>query len=485
MRIIAFVLFFLPACVFSVSKEAMLRDFEIIKNTYEVRYAPGEWKKQHLDWELEPFAEKAILAIKEMKKPDVKEYQHIVSLFLQSMRDIHVKPQFYSTESSSLPFSLRTAEGRFFVASVDKKMNSLCIGDEVLAFDDIPIAECFDEIMRWKNYDFDSATDRALAARYLTQTFAAQDCIVKKGKVKVMLTRGEVELEWNYKPERITNGSWPEYSDLSCPDMCDPDYDKWPFMGTRRSFVPLLGEMLWESEQNAFFYAYLFEAGDGRKVGYLRIPFFVPSSDGAKEVEEFAKLITYFEDHSEALIIDVVDNPGGKAVFMYALLAMLTDKPLSLPKFQHTLTQQQIAQALEKIDELKDVQSDAEAQNALGSTLRGYPVTAKLAQSLVRHCQFLVSEWNLGKQISDFDFPMGLSELPPNRFVRYTKPLVVLTNELSVSCADFFPAILQDNGRAIIFGARQPAPEGLSPIFPTPTASALPPTPARPISPSE
>jgi hypothetical protein len=36
----------------------------------------------------------------------------------------------------------------------------------------------------------------------------------------------------------------------------------------------------------------------------------------------------------------------------------------------------------------------------------------------------------------------------------YTKPLIVLTDELSASGADMLPAIIQDNGRGLIFGMR-------------------------------
>jgi C-terminal processing protease CtpA/Prc len=38
--------------------------------------------------------------------------------------------------------------------------------------------------------------------------------------------------------------------------------------------------------------------------------------------------------------------------------------------------------------------------------------------------------------------------------VRYTKPMIVLTDEFSASGADMFPAIIQDNGRAPLVGMR-------------------------------
>lgn len=479
MRLLFVILLLIPLCIFSVNQEEMLRDFEIIKNTYQVRYAPGEWKKKYCDWELERAAEEATLLIMNMAKPNVKEYQYIVSMFLQSMRDIHVRPKFYSTEGSMLPFSLRSAENRYFVAAVHNKQGSIFVGDEVLAFDDIPTSQCFDEIVKRKNFDPRSPTESALATRYLTFSSAAQGFLVKRGKVKVTIKRGDeildLPMEWIYQPERISNGfltgEKKTENTLFQVNMSDPCYedilamqnqlslqkyhqidDKLPTIGNRKSFVPQLGDLLWESDKEAFFHAYLFETEEGRKVGYVRIPHFLTPLQ--KESEEFAKLITYFEDYSEALIIDVVDNPGGVALFMYSLLSMLTDKPLALPKFQHTLTQRQVSQALEKIDELSHVKSDEDAIKALGLTLNGLPVNARLAECLLKHCRFIVEEWNGGKQISGFDFPMGMSELPPHRFVRYTKPILVLTNELSISCADFFPAILKDNQRALIFGTK-------------------------------
>lgn len=506
MRVFLFIGAVFPALLFSVPplKEAMLSDFEIIKNAYHVRYAPGDWKKQHCDWEADQAADEAVLLIKNMKQPSTKAYQHIVALFLQSMRDLHVKIQFYSTEGSMLPFTMRTAENRFFISKVHEKFvelypDALNVGDEVLYIDDVPIVNCLEEMMVWKKFNPNSATDRALATRYLTFYSASHDFKVKQGEVKITVKRqnGEKEhlkMEWIYQPERVTNGYLAEAGKdeggLSYNiEMSDPFYEemsrlqnqlskqefgikdeKLKIIGARKSFVPLLGELLWQSEPDAFFHAYLFETEDQRKVGYVRIHTFSPpsikeSDEKHKEVDELAALISYFEVHSEALVIDVVDHPGGAALFMYTFASMLTKEPLIPPKFRRTMTQQHIAKALEQVVELEEVQSDDKAREVLGETLQGYPVNKQLAQGLLNHSRFLIDEWNLGKRITDYDYLLGMSVITPYPLAQYTKPIVVLTNELSISCGDFFPAILQDNGRALIFGSKTAGAGGAVNMF--------------------
>ncbi len=52
-------------------------------------------------------------------------------------------------------------------------------------------------------------------------------------------------------------------------------------------------------------------------------------------------------------------------------------------------------------------------------------------------------------------FPtFGFGALNPSTQTPYTKPILVLTSPRCYSCADFFPGILQWNGRARIFGER-------------------------------
>ena len=63
--------------------------------------------------------------------------------------------------------------------------------------------------------------------------------------------------------------------------------------------------------------------------------------------------------------------------------------------------------------------------------------------------------------------PTGSLTLDPAP-VRYTRPMIVLTDEFSASAADMFPAIIQDNGRAPLVGMRTMGAGGSVVGFPVP-----------------
>ncbi|PCI35874.1 MAG: hypothetical protein COB53_10560, partial [Elusimicrobia bacterium] len=119
------------------------------------------------------------------------------------------------------------------------------------------------------------------------------------------------------------------------------------------------------------------------------------------------------------------------------------------------LTGEEEAMQMAPILALEDqVTSDALAQQILGPSMGGLPTTLKLFKKIAGYARFIISELRAGRRLTNQVAMMGVDEIDPHPTQVYTKPIQVLVNELDFSSADFFPAILQDNGRAQIFGTR-------------------------------
>jgi C-terminal processing protease CtpA/Prc len=111
-------------------------------------------------------------------------------------------------------------------------------------------------------------------------------------------------------------------------------------------------------------------------------------------------------------------------------------------------------QALELIPILESIQTEADVISALGNNIFGYPLNLQTVKFILAHLNFLIDEWRAGKTITDPYHTMGPDQINPNPDATYTKPILMLINQLDISGGDFVPAILQDNGRATLFGTR-------------------------------
>ena len=483
------------AAVDQSTKNRMIADLDFIKNTFEVKYAPADWKRAHWGWDLDAEIAKAKQNVLNTDSLTIKDYQREVLRVLNTTRDYHVGVIFNSTEKSKLPFSVKSAEGKYFVVFIDDCLLcpgqfSIPLGSELVTFDGRPTNEVIEALMKSQFGGANPATDRAIAEMMLTHRSGKLGMKVPRGPIEITVRTPFAEelksyqLIWDYTPERVQSDSrytfWDNdsppilsareqvqlllnkpwaypFSDLfanrkkSHSNSADSDSTNPNEMGNREGFLPSLGKKIWQSSNDNPFDAYLFMTEDKKLIGYVRIPSYYGD---VEEVDAFAAIIERFEDMTDALVIDQLNNPGGAVFYSYTLASMLSDKPLITPKHRIAITQAEVEMAVIVLEILEQIQDDTDARSALGESLSGYPVNYQLVRFIVEYYRTIIDEWNNKQYLTKPTYLFGIDQINPSPSARYTKPILLLVNSLDISCGDFFPAILQDNNRAVIFGTR-------------------------------
>jgi hypothetical protein len=228
-------------------------------------------------------------------------------------------------------------------------------------------------------------------------------------------------------------------------------------LGGKISFVPDLGRVIWQWPgqwaDRVMFSARIYEVDNDFRIGYIRFPRFEYDTDA---VSKFGELISIMEKETQALVIDEVNNPGGSMFQMYAFLSYLTDKPLSVPKHEFRFQQDDVDAATEVVE-----RADAGQ------------LTSDDTPESVAYSRFVLSEVKEGRGLGTKNtvpgFLGGIAEIMPAAN-HYTKKVVVVVNELSLSAAEFLAAILQDNNhQAVIFGRQTGGAGGLVRYFELPS----------------
>lgn len=492
--ILPFVLFAAPV---ETSKTKMLQDIDLIKSIFDVKYAPAQWKKEYSGWDLDAEVQTVKNTILQQNPLSTRDYQKILLNFFHSMQDYHVKVNFYATEISVLPFRIQGANGRYFVAWLDgnpalyaefdpglaEMLTNTKIGDEVISMGGKP-AEEYMKAFRARAFGREAnGTNQMLAEQYLTLRMANQGVDVEQGPMQVVIKHqatGQTQAytpHWIHIPEQIKHHYpsaalqqfhvipqkkekvklfdkmmlTPFYADLEKSrnelKKLGLDINKtasdFMVLAQHKSFVPELGKVLW-SNANSHYHAYIFATPKGKKVGYIRIPTFAVYDE---EYLDFEQLIQRFEKETDALVIDQLNNPGGLVLYLFSLLSRLTDRPLELPQERMTITQQDVSEALMVLDD------PTEALEDLMRGIMGFSISPDDIPDVTAYFQMIIEEWNAGRSFTNPLYFYGIPAIKPNP-VHYSKPILILVNYLDFSCADFFPAIMQDNKRAKIFGSK-------------------------------
>jgi len=186
-----------------------------------------------------------------------------------------------------------------------------------------------------------------------------------------------------------------------------------------------------------------------KTIGFIRIPSFEPLSE-ENAVAQFQSEAVFFQHHTDGLVVDVMSNGGGDGCYVNLLAQALIPQTFQPLRLQVRATQSWI-------EDFEIALIDAEFSGASQETIN------TLADALQQVQQALGQERGLSPPIDGLSpaacFLTGGAKYPPatdanGSNIAFKKPIVVLTNNFTLSAAEFFGATLQDANRVTVYGTR-------------------------------
>lgn len=456
-------------CLLSTSLFAADRDasgaIDVIKYMFETKYAPLYYKEQLLGWNLAHSITGLKHSISFTKNP-----QWLLRKFFLQPCDYHTSIFFQSTAMGDLPFSVKKIGNSLYVSH--SRCNVLKQGDEILFWDGFPAVDVFNQfkVLEISGADELYSTD-TLTEYYLTHRVGEYGLSVPRGEVclsvldKETLEVNQVFIPWDSYNEYYPFKGWmplskspftlelppaPSLFNKKAQALTEARSEELSFrLASKRGFLPLLGPVVNDFKKAPFFY-YIYTTPGGNKVAFLRLADF--SFDRA-DLAHLKKAFNYFQKNSDGLILDLTHNPGGYVLNLMALVSYLIEFPVKNYEQTEILTSDEVELAVSLKVTYEDLLEEDE--NELVKLIKKesqYNPDLRLAKQFLNYANFLIEAWESGERITPLYPILGIDEIHPDPSCTYTKPLLILTDHLSLSCADFFPGILQESGRAKVFG---------------------------------
>lgn len=458
-------------------------------NQFAKRYVAADWKKKIYGFDLlntKPYLDRIAATTN-----DLDFYDVCVDYVAQFHDGGHVYFEVPSDFLADTGIRVDTFDGKPLVYAINRTALPAAkfpfkVGDEIVSIDGTPAATLMDSLAKYGILS-NPRTQAAYAALYLTvrpQSVIPHAVDVPDMSTIVMRSSdGSLQtymVPWNKtgvplraagpvpspyasaqrKSSKLFRSDW-EDDQPSSPFQGKPAYSMVrpslavSGIGTLRPVFNLptgFKLRLGANTATDAFYSGTFTSGN-YTIGFIRVPTFDPSVDVDTAVNQFAAEIAYFQANTNGLVIDDMRNPGGLVYYGEELVRRLIPKPFRYVGFELRSTTEWVLTYSDYLQFLQALNYSNYFTTFYQDILND--VTTAYGQS----------GGHTGPEPLDLlalsPFPMdpGIDQYTPllNRNgtpAAYTKPILVLTDEFSGSGADYFPATLQDNGAATIFGMR-------------------------------
>jgi hypothetical protein len=456
--------------------EQKVADFQEVAGLYAKRYAPYEWKRDTQGFDLlnaGPWLDK-ILATK-----DDLDFYEVLSEYVSKLNDAHDVYTLPANFQATLNFSVDIYDGKLLVDSINRTalpatQFPFAIGYELVSLDGRHARPLLQTLLRYEIAANRRSTSR-LAATLLTnrpQVLMPHAADVPEIST-VVFRRPDSQLE-TYRIPWVKSGlplvavgkyTTPAATPLSQLAAGDSSADEIPaYMAPlirlqncripsrtvvgfgaltpifAQSLPPGFVRRLGSAAGDPFFSG-VFQAG-GFRIGFIRIPSYSPTSTTAA-LTAFQNEMAYFQANTDGLVIDEMRNPGGSLSYVNQLLSLVIPVPWRAMGFEVRATSEWVVSISTALEQAK---AAGAAQNII---------------DLLQMIKGAIVDANASFRGRTEPIPLDTAQLdrPPatdsqGNLLAYTKPLVVLIDEMSASGAEAFAAGIQDNARGRLVGWR-------------------------------
>lgn len=467
LRIVSLILAAAAACPAQMTPGEKVLDFSQMAATYAMNYGPLQWKRDALNVDLLNIGD---WLTKAMNTQDDLDFYELCVAYVANLNDAHDVFLLPSDFQAYLGFDVDIYDGKTIIEFIDRTqlLSSdfpFQIGDELLSLDGVSTQ---DLIKQFNNY--------AIAANPLsTSRFAASSITFRTQQVMphahvipalstVVINRRNggtqsFSIPWlkSGTPLTIVGPVLPPFSNSAAKaaaSSTQPDYME-PLMrlrnlrirdrklvlgfGALKPVFALPDNFVVRMGTNRFdaFYTGTYQA-QGLTIGYIRIPAFDSFASRGFQTE-----INYMQQNTDGLVVDIMRNPGGDGCFAEDLLSRIMPNQFQTLGFEIRATRAWVAAFQQALQDARDLGAPAPIVRQYEKLLQ--QVTAAFLMPSGRTPPLPLCGTSLAV-LSAMD--------KSGQVIAYTKPVMLLADEMSASAADFFAAVFQDNQRGPIFGMR-------------------------------
>lgn len=464
--------FFFLLGLFTISSPAQLTtdqrlsDFRGMADLYARRYAAIQWKQTVFNFDvlkLKPWLDRVNAVTTDL------DFYDLMVEYVSDLQDAHDQYSLPSDFQARLGFTVDLYDGLALIDSVDRFALPIAqfpfdVGDQLVSVDGQAAASLVKLFSKYVTGGNPRTVSRLAAALMTRRRQAAYPYAAQVGDsaiVVVLRQNGNMEtytIPWRKSGTPLTTlGASPgprfsaqvnarrsmalddpaplyqrlldQLQDYTLPGQIDVlGFDGLPpVFALPSGFVQRLGIKSSDS-----MYSGTYQTADGTRVGYLRIPDFLSPS-----LRDLDNEIDYFQSNTDVLVVDVTRNPGGNVCLAENIASRLTTS-----SFQGTVA------------EIRVDWADVLAANSALASAQSLGASADtIAQLQLLQTEYSNAFFNNNGRTP----PLSLCAATPTRNPApnaYTKPVLVLVDELSASSADIFASMMQDNHIAPLFGYR-------------------------------